>query len=366
MNLARRLVFILAAAQLAAQTVEVAPVEVRTLSRTAVLTGELLPFQRVDLHARVPGFVQRISVDRGAMVREGQILAELSAPELEAQIAGGRAKVQASEAAVAEAKARLLAAQSTLVRLEEAARTDGAVAGIDLIQARQAVEAAGGALRAAESTAAAAQSAVSALVAMAAYLEIRAPFDAVVTERLIHPGALVGPSTGPLLRLEQTGKLRLVVAVPEQHYSTVRMGAAVEFTVAAHPEQTFRGAVARFARSLDAKTRTMAVELDVPNPSGALAPGLFAEVRWPVQSPGRTFVVPTSSVVRTTERVFVIRVKGGRAEWVDVRAGARTDTECEVYGPLAEGDLVVRNASDEIRQGAEVKANRTGPGKAPR
>lgn len=358
MSPGRCLVLALAAASLPAQIVEVARVEAGAQRRTAVLTGELLPYQKVDLYARVPGFVQSILADRGSVVREGDVLVELSAPELDAQIAEAEARAKSAEAADAETKARLVAAQSLLERLEQAARTEGAVAGIELIQARQAAEAARSAHQAAEAFTAAARAARSALQQTAAYLRIRAPFDGVVTERLVHPGALAGPSAGTLLRLEQTSRLRLVVAVPEQYYASVRAGAAVAFSVAAHPGETFRATVARFARSLDPKTRTMAVELDVANPAGTLAPGLFAEVQWPVQSSERALLVPASSVVRTTERVFVIRVRNGRADWVDVRTGARTAAGWEVYGALAEGELVVKNASDEIRPGAEVKTAR--------
>ncbi|MEJ5367567.1 MAG: efflux RND transporter periplasmic adaptor subunit [Bryobacteraceae bacterium] len=352
------LVLLIAASTLSAQNVELVAVEARPLGRIAVITGELLPWQQVDLRARVAGFVETIRVDRGDAVREGDVLAVLSAPELESQIAEAAAKVRSSEAAAAAAKASLVSARATLERLEQAAKTEGAVAGLELVHARQAAEAAENSMRAAEAAAAAAREARAALEAAAAYLQIRAPFSGVVTERFVHPGALAGPSAGPLFRLEQTQRLRLVAAVPEQHYATVRTGAVVSFTVAAHPGQSFRGTVARFARALDPRTRTMAVELDVPNPGGALAPGLFAEVQWPVQSAGRVFVVPASGVVRTTERIFVIRVRDGRAEWVNVRPGARQEGRWEVYGPLREGDLVVKNATDEIRDGATLSAPR--------
>lgn len=356
------LVLLIAASTLSAQNVELVPVEARPLGRTAALTGELLPWQHVDLRARVAGFVETIRVDRGDAVREGDVVAVLSAPELESQLAEAGAKVRSSEATAAAAKASLVSARATLERLEQAAKTEGAVAGLELVHARQAVEAAENSMRAAEAAAAAAKEARAALEATAAYLQIRAPFSGVVAERFVHPGALAGPSAGPLLRLEQTQRLRLVAAVPEQHYATVRTGAAVTFTVGAHPGQSFRGTVARFARTLDARTRTMAVELDVANPAGVLAPGLFAEVQWPAQSPGRVFLVPASSVVRTTERIFVIRVRNGRAEWVDVQPGVRQEGTWEVYGPLQEGDLVVKNATDEIREGAVLTpaANRPG------
>jgi hypothetical protein len=107
---------------------------------------------------------------------------------------------------------------------------------------------------------------------------------------------------------------------------------------------------------VDPKTRTMSVELDVANISGLLAPGMYPQLNWPVRSTERVLVVPATSVVRTTERVFVIRVKNGRAQWIDVRIGPREGGRMQVYGDLAEDDVVVRNGSDEIREGAALTA----------
>lgn len=108
------------------------------------------------------------------------------------------------------------------------------------------------------------------------------------------------------------------------------------------------------ARAIDQKTRTMSVELEVPNSSGDLAPGMYPQVKWPLRSTERTFMVPRTSIVRTTERVFVIRIKNGRAEWVDVRVGDREAEQVQIFGNLLEGDSVVQIGSDEIRDGAPV------------
>jgi len=340
------------AACLSAQTVQVARVESGPLDRTVLLTGEFLPFQAVDLHARVQGFVEKVPVDRGSVVKQGQLLVILSAPEMEAQVAEAEAKVKAAESAVSEARARLVAAESTYKRLKEASATVGAISGNELEVARQSAEALRDAVRASESMAAGAKASLAAVQKTLQYLHISAPFSGVITARLAHPGALAGPNTGSLLRLEQVSRLRLVVAVPEAHFAGIRSGARVPFQVSAYPTRTFDGAVARIARSLDQKTRTMAVELDVPNTSGTLAPGMYPQVSWTVRSTGRALLVPATSVVRTTERVFVIRVRDGRAEWVPVSIGARQATRVQVFGDLAEGDVIVRNGSDEIRDGS--------------
>jgi RND family efflux transporter MFP subunit len=344
----------LGACTLGAQTVEVARVEAKPLSRTVTLTGEFLPYQDVDLRARVQGFVEQIAVDRGSSVREGELLATLSAPEMEAQVAEAQAKVRAAEAAVSEAKARVVAEESTYQRLKEASATPGVIAGNELVIAEQAAEAAKGMLSSSEAALGAAQASLTALQKMEQYLKITAPFAGVITERLVHPGALAGPGTGPLVRLEQVSRLRLVVAVPEASFAGIRGGAKVSFQVSAYPTRTFTGTVARIARSIDPKTRTMAVELDVPNSSGMLAPGMYPQVSWPVTSAEKALLVPATSVVRTTERLFVIRVSEGRAHWVDVRTGARDQGVVQVFGELSEGDVVVRNGSDEIRDGAPI------------
>jgi RND family efflux transporter MFP subunit len=206
----------------------------------------------------------------------------------------------------------------------------------------------------------AAQASAAALKDLESYLNVAAPFSGVITERNVHPGALVGPAGGanavPMFQLEQNSRLRLVVSVPEIEVSGIARGARVPFSVPAHPGETFTGVVARIPRSMDPKTRSMAVELDVPNPRGALAPGMYATVTWPVKRSRASLLVPLTSIVTTTERTFVIRVRDGRAEWVTVRRvpGAAPGELVEVYGPLREGDLIVKRGSDEIREGARL------------
>jgi len=350
------------AGSLSGQTVEIVKVESKPLTRTVLLTGEFLPFQRVDLHARIQGFVEKVLVDRGSIVKEGELLVTLSAPEMEAQVAEAEAKVKAAESAASEARAKLVAAESTYKRLKEASATEGAISGNELVIGGQAAEALRDTVLASESAIAAAKASLAAIQKMQQYLNISAPFPGVITERLAHPGALAGPSAGPLLRLEQVSRLRLVVAVPEANFAGIQPGTKVPFQVSAYPTRTFAGNVARIARTIDQKTRTMSVELDVQNTSGLLAPGMYPQVDWPIQSPGRALLVPATSVVRTTERVFVIRVKNGRAEWVNIRQGAREGGFVQIFGDVAPGDVIVRNASDEIRDGSPLKTETAKPG----
>ena len=342
------------AAALDAQPVETVRVTTGSAARASRLPGELRPFLSVELRARIAGFVDSVEVDRGSSVRKGQVLVKLSAPELAAQVAEAESKGKAVEAQKAEAQAKLLAAQSTFDRLKAASATPGVVAGNELVLAEKSVEAARAALAALDSAAVAAASAVLPLKEMQRFLNVEAPFDGIVTERLVHPGALAGPSTGPLLHLEQNARLRLVVSVPEADAGGIPRGAALKFRVPAFPGQTFSATVSRIPRSIDAQTRTMPVEADVNNASGVLAPGMYADVDWSVRRGKPSLLVPPTAVATTTERSFVIRVTGGKAEWVNVSKGGPAGDLVEVFGPLNDGDVIVKRASDEIRNGSAV------------
>ena len=157
-----------------------------------------------------------------------------------------------------------------------------------------------------------------------------------------------------LLVIQQVSHLRLTVAVPEQDIGGIVAGARVEFKVPAFPERTYTGTVARVAHSLAPKTRTMPVELDVLNHDGSLSPGMYPSVKWPVRRSRPALLVPKTSVVTTAERTFVIRGRNGKAEWVDVKKGAADGDSIEVMGDLQPGDLVVRRATDEMRDGAPL------------
>jgi len=340
-----------------AETSDLAAVVSRPVSQTVDLPAEIWPYLSVSLHAKVPGYVERVRVDRGSVVKEGELLIELTAPEMDAQIAEAESKFQAAEADRLQAEAQLAAAQSTYERTQEAAKTPGAVAGNDLIQAQKQVEAAQALVNSRQRASAAAQSAVNALKAMLAYLKIAAPFDGVVTDRLVHPGALVGQGPDPaLLIIQQVSHLRIVVPVPEEYVGGIVRGSNVAFTVPAYPDRVYSGKIARVADVLDQKTRTMSVELDFMNRDGTLAPGMYPSVKWPVRSRGAELWVPRTSVVTTTERTFVIRDHDGRAEWVDVKKGVAEGGLIEVIGNLKPGDMVVRRATDEIRDGSPLQA----------
>ncbi len=348
-----------AAAAGAPLTVEVVKVVEQKLERSIRLPGELLPFQAVALYPKLAGFVERVNVDRGSRVRRGQLLLRLAAPELASQRGETEAKVQALRAQRAEAEAKLASDEGTYQRLKAASATPGVVAGNDVVVAQKAVDASRARVQALESSEKAARAAAQSDRQVEDYLRVTAPFDGIITERNVHAGSLVGASgasgAAPMLRIEQVSRLRLVVAVPEVEVGSIASGERVSFTVPAFPGETFHGTIRRISHSMDAKTRTMPVELDVANPSGRLAPGMFPELAWPVRRPKPSLFVPPSAIVTTTERTFVIRARGGKAEWVNVRRGAPSGDLMEVFGALGAGDEVVRRATDELRSGAAVR-----------
>jgi len=350
-----------AAAPDTAQKVQATKVIAQKLAVKVHLPGEIEPYEVVAVFPKVTGFVKSISVDRGSHVRAGEHIAQLDAPELIAQRSEAQSKLQAAQAQLAAAEAKVASDEGTYEHLKAAAATPGVVAGNDLFVAQKAVDADRAQLRAQQDNMSAAQQALQVIAQTEAYLQVKAPFDGVVTERNVHPGALVGPAGGPgvevpMLRIEMLSRLRVVVPVPEMYAAGVPEGTKVEFTVPAFPGRTFTGKIARIAHSVDEKTRTMPVELEVANIKGELSPGTFSDVLWPVRRSYPTLFVPTSSVANTLERVFVVRINHGKSEWVDVKTGATADKMTEVFGDMHEGDLVAVRGTDELRPGTPVSA----------
>ena len=348
------------------QTIDIVRVIEQPLDVQLTLPGELTAFQSVAIFPRVTGFVKTVQVDRGSRVGAGSVLATLEAPELIAQRLEAQSKLQAAEAQLAGARAKADADAGTAERLKKASAIPGVVAGNDVLVAEKAADASRSQVTSAEQGVEAARQAVNAFREMEGYLRVTAPFGGVVTERNVHPGALVGPASGagastPMLRLVDNRRLRLVVPVPEAYAAELKVGTAIPFSVAAYPGAPFSGKVARIAEAVDVGTRTMAVELDVENRDGRLAPGTFSQVRWPVHRSGPSLFVPSSSVAATTDRTFVIRVRGGKTEWVDVKTGLTAGPLLEVFGDLQPGDEIAGRGTDELRPGTDVTPRNTKP-----
>jgi RND family efflux transporter MFP subunit len=312
--------------------VEVVAVVAQQLDTTTRLPAEIYAYESVALVPRVSGFVDEVLVDRGTRVRKGQLLARLSAPELASQRA--------------EAESKLAAIRSTYDRTKAAAETPGAVAKHD-------VEVAESALKAEEAR-------VQAMKTLESYLAVRAPFDGVVTERNVHPGALVGPAAGtaalPMLKMESLGHLRITVAVPETDVGAIAENTRADFVVRTWPGTKFSGVITRIARVVDMRTRTMPVELDYTSKDDKITPGMFAEVLWPIRREAVSLFVPTAAIVQTPEKTYVDRVRSGMIEQVTVKRGVPLKDKVEVFSTeLAAGDLVLGRGSEEMKDGTQVQ-----------
>ncbi len=312
--------------------VDVIRVVSQQLQSTERLPAELAPWEIVAISSKVQGFVEEIAVDRGSVVHRGQLLIRLSAPELVAQ--------------TAQAQATTVGDKATFERLRVASNTPGAVSENELELARALFKAD--------------EERVSSLKTLAGYLTVVAPFDGIITERNVHPGALVGPpseplqSAVPMLRIEQISHLRLTVPVPQADAGAVPVGAEVQFQVSAWPGRYFTGTISRVSHWVDAKTRTMAVEADVYQSKPLLDPGMFAEVGWPVRRETPSLFVPASAVVETAEATFVERVREGRVERIPVHRGSTMGDLVEVFGSLNAGDSVVFRGSEDLVNGTRV------------
>ena len=318
--------------------------------------GELLPYEVVDVYPKISGFIQSIAVDRGSRVHQGQLLARLVAPEMAAQITEARSNVQSAVAEQGEARAKYLSDRGLFQRYQEAAKTPGVISENELATAELMAQASQARMQAMKNDMQARQAKVLSLQRIQNYLRITAPIDGVVTQRLLHPGALVGTSgSEPIVRIQQINRLRLLVSIPERYFSSIKTGASIPFAVSAHPGKTFYGIISRPSYTLDAKNRTETVELEVDNAELELSPGMYANVRWPISRPGMTFIVPSSAIVSTTEQTFVNRITpAGKVEWVPVQRGYADGDNVEVFGELHTGDALAVQGSDELRRDMAV------------
>ena len=313
------------------------------LSTTLYVPGELEAFYQVDLYAKVASFVKKLYVDIGSEVREGQLLATMEAPEIQSQLATALSREKAQEAIY-------IADKASYDRVVETAKTPGTISPNDIDQADAKQKSDYAQLEALKA-------AYNEVAETLKYLEIRAPFDGVISARNTNPGAYVGPSgqgqSTPMFTLQQQKHMRLVVSVPEAFTGFLYDQDEVKFTVKALPDRKFTAKVRRLAGALDNRLRAERTEMDVYSNDKTLLPGMVAEVDLPLPSKDSTFIVPSSAVVNGTEQVFVVRVTPDhKAEWINVRLGRSEGGRMEIYSDsLREGDLLVQRASEETRNG---------------
>ena len=332
-----------------------------TVANTVSIAGEFLPYQEVELHAKVAGYIRKISVDIGDRVHQGQVLAVLEVPELAAQVQGADAGVRHSQDEIIHAQNEVTSAEANHAPLHAAAlRLKQASEARPGLVAEQELDDAQAKDRAAEAQVDAAKSALSAarqqldvskanhsqMSAMSDYSRIVAPFDGVVTWRYADTGALVQAGTSnssaqPVVKIAQVDVLRLRIPVPESLAASVHQGEDAEISVQATGEN-FTGKVARSTDALDRSTRTEQVEIDVPNQKLRLAPGMFASVILEVQKHSGALMVPIQAISRATGNSSVLVVGAeNRVEAHDVHTGLEDANSVEVVSGLKEGDRVI-------------------------
>jgi RND family efflux transporter MFP subunit len=358
-----------------ATPVAVSRVERRELAREVVIAAEFRPYQEIDVHAKVAGYVKKMFVDVGDRVRQGQLLATLEVPELADDLARATAARRRSNAELARARDELARTESahTAAHLSYA-RLAGVLKSRPNLVAQQEVDDALARDRVAEAQVSAAKAALTAaqhqvqvseadegkVRTLMAYSQITAPFAGVVTRRYADTGAMIQAGTAsqtqamPVVRLSQNQTLRLVIPVPESAVPYIHNGAPIEVRVPTLG-RSFVGRVARFSGDVQFSTRTMDTEVDVPNPDLVLMPGMFAEALLTLDRKTDALAVPIEAVPSAAKNPAVLVVTAqNRLEQRAVRLGIETPTHYEVLEGLKPDDLVVLSARGRYRAGQLV------------
>jgi RND family efflux transporter MFP subunit len=359
-------------------TVAVAKVATADLSRDLILTAEFKPFQEVDVMAKVSGYVREIRVDVGDRVKEGDLLATLEVPEMaddlrksQAGVRHSQSEVKRAEDEIARAKSAHDIAHLSYNRLFQASqKRPGLIAQQEIDDAQSKDLVAEAQLSAANSALAAAaqqvdvdQSSAARVQTMIDYQRVTAPFSGVVTKRYADKGSMIQAGTAsqtqamPVVRLSENGLLRLILPVPESAVPTVHIGQQVEVR-APTLGRTFPGKVARFSDKVSYQTRTMDTEVDVPNPSLALIPGMYAEVNLTLARHNAVIAVPVMAIDEDAAggsgSVMVI-TPNNRVEVRHVALGIETASRVEIRSGLNDGDMVALTGRASLKAGQEVR-----------
>lgn len=327
-----------AAEKIAPAAYETAVVETGGVATLIKLPAQLAAWQEVSIFPKVNGYVKTVSVDVGSLVGAGQNLMSLEAPELE------QAATQAKEK-YARTKADYAIDREHYQRLLEAAKTAGAVSTLDISTYKAKMEADSAVSNAEKANWQMQQT-------MLGYLRVTAPFAGVITERNVHPGALVSTAgkEKPMLELKQVNHLRLQVDVPEAVAAAIQKQDTVYFYVSALQGERLSGFISRRSKNINAQYRSERMEIDVPNQKGKLAPGMYADVVLHSKGNAAALLVPATAVVTSTERKYVLVIRDGKISKVDVSTGNQTASKTEIFGNLKAGEKVVLKATDEIRE----------------
>jgi len=358
-------------------TVGVVRVQRHALERKLTVSSELVPFQEIDVYAKESGYVSHLFVDYGTHVKKGQLMAVLEIPELAAQLEQDKAAVKSMQDQVTNAQHQLsrVEAQHKVLHLEfdrlngVAQSKPGLVAQqeVDEVQGRDLaseaqVDSAKANLEMAKSNLAASQAKVIRDEDLYSYSRITAPFDGVVTDRNANLGTLVQAGTNsstqamPLVKLSQESLYRLVIPVPETYVRYIKTGDEVDVRVGAL-EKHFPGKVTRFSFEVHDATRTMHTEVDVPNPTGELLPGMYAEATLTLNRTGDALTIPVQAIDRQGDSTSVLIVDpANRVQVRTVTLGmeGQTENEAEVVSGLNEGDQVVVSERSGLRPSEQV------------
>jgi RND family efflux transporter MFP subunit len=356
-------------------TVSVAPVMRGDLSSTLTVAGEFQPYQEVELHAKVSGYVRRINVDIGDRVKNGQIIAKLEVPELNAQVAAAQAEIRHTNSEIARAQSGVALAEADYAALHAAYRRlseasnqrPGLIAAQELDDARakdQDAEAkinvAKSALEAAKEQMGISQAESQRVKSLQDYSVVTAPFTGVVTMRYADVGSLIQAGTTsdtqsmPVVKLAQSDLLRLRMPVPEEDVPFIKTGGEVLIKLQA-TGKTISGKIIRFTRELTSSTRTMLAEVDVPNPDLTLSTGMTAEATIVLQSRTNTLTVPAGAVLNGGGQSSVLIVdSASEVQKVPVVLGIRGPDRIEITQGLAENQSVIVSGQENYHAGEIV------------
>jgi RND family efflux transporter MFP subunit len=319
----------------------------QSVSKVLTLPAELIPFERSELFAKIPGYIKEMKADIGDKVKKEQVLAVVEAAEYNANLLQ-------SVSSAESAKAKYQSSNDYYERLINAAKEPGAIAEGELIKARNQMLADSAAYKAAKQ-------ASEAYSQINNYLIIKSPFNGVVTQRNADAGNLAGTNgTKALLVVENNNILRLRVPVPETYTAGAADKKEISFTTDAIPDKMFTAVLSRKSGSIDLSNRTELWEYLVKNDSSQLRSGMYVSVKLPVSRQQPSVVVPYAAVATTLEKKFVIRFHNGLTQWIDVRPGMNLDSTLEIFGNIGAGDTLLMKATDEIKPNTHVavKLNR--------
>lgn len=341
------------------------------LASTLEIASEFEPFQEINVYAKVSGYIQKLYVDWGTHVKQGQLLAVLEIPELQQQLQQDEAAVRRSDQDLARAREELNRAESSYKvahlsytrladvqksRPELVAQQEVDVAQGKDVEASAGVSGAKAALAASEQALLASKAALEKDKAMFAYARITAPFDGVITKINAYTGALLPAGTASsnadsaLCRLSQNSLLRLVIPVPERAVADIREGQILAVNVSAI-KKTFNGKIVRFSDEIDTGTRTMHTEVNVPNATFELVPGMYASVQIPLHAVNNVLTVPVQAVQAggNGQGAVLVVNASNRIEKRSVTLGLETATDAEILSGLKEGEMVVFGQQNQFR-----------------